>query len=89
MAGADPRMRRVKKLGRVLSLAGTLMLYACASATTPAAAPPLVLVTLDPNATATPTPFQPAPAADTAVLNIILTEMASATQTPEVADTAT
>ena len=64
-------------------------LSACAPAAPAAAeAPPLVLVTLDPHASPTPTPFQPGPA-DTAVFNMILTQMAGTPQIPQPSDTPT
>ncbi len=49
----------------------------------PAAGPPLVLVTLDPNSTATPTPFQPPAASDTAfpIATAALTDTPAATET--------
>jgi hypothetical protein len=65
-----------------------LLLGACAPTPEAVTAPPLVLVTAAPNASATPTPFQPQ-APSTAVLNIILTEMAAQSQTPAATQTST
>ncbi len=58
-------------------------LSACAPTIASPPSPPLVLVTLDPNSTATPTPFQPAPAADTSF------PTATSISTPTIANTDT
>lgn len=77
------------RLRRVLALAGLMALSACApAAPAEAGSPPLVLVTLDPHASSTPTPFQPGPA-DTAVFNMILTQMAGTAQVPQPSATPT
>jgi hypothetical protein len=60
-----------------------LALTGCAPPAAPVAEAPLVLVTLDPHATATATPFQPAPATDTVVPS------ESPTEVPTLTDTAT
>lgn len=77
-------MRRVFCL---LSILCIWTLSSCAAAQTGSAShpPDLVLVTLDPDSTATPTPFQPAPAADTA----LPTATAAPTDTPVPTPTAT
>ncbi len=50
-----------------LCLLASLIVSACSPAASSPPGPGFVLVTLDPNSTATATPFQPAPASDTAV----------------------
>lgn len=62
-----------------------LTLPGCAPAPTPEPGPPLVLVTLDPNSTATPTPFQPPAVSDTP----LATETPVSTDTPEATPTFT
>jgi len=72
----------MKRIVRTLCLLGLWLLAACASPAPAGIEQPLVLVTLDPNATATPTPFQPAPASDTAVSTPIPTETPRSTESP-------
>ena len=59
-----------------------LLLSACAPPAPAYGAAPPDLVTADPNATATATPFQPGATLDAVVQNIILTEIAGWTDTP-------
>jgi hypothetical protein len=66
-----------------------LVLSACAPAAPAYGAAPPDLVTPDPNATATSTPFQPGGALDEVVQEMILTEIAAWTDTPEPTVTST
>ena len=65
------------------------MATACAPAAPAYGAPPLDLVTVDPNATATATPFQPGGTVDAIVQDMILTEVAGWTETPVPTETST
>ena len=59
-----------------------VLLAACAPAAPSYGAAPPDLVTADPNATATATPFQPGATLDAIVQDIVLTEVAGWTDTP-------
>ncbi|HEY5983019.1 MAG TPA: hypothetical protein VIU38_06055, partial [Anaerolineales bacterium] len=74
---------------RVFSVFGLLLLVACAPGRPGYGPPPADLMTVDPNSTATATPFQPGGTVDAVVQNIILTEMAGWTETPAPTETAT
>jgi hypothetical protein len=74
----------MKRRSLALLIASACAMQACAPAMPgrpQAANAPLVLVTDAPDASPTPTPFQPEPAS-TAVLNILLTQMAEQSATP-------
>ncbi|MFH1183681.1 MAG: M1 family metallopeptidase [Chloroflexota bacterium] len=77
-----------RKLG-ILCILGALLLAACAPAAPAYGAAPPDLVTADPNASATATPFQPGGTVDAVVQNIILTEIAGWTETPAATETST
>lgn len=76
------------KLGGIAMLV-TLGLAACGPAGPSYGAAPPDLVTVDPNATATATPFQPGATLDAVVQDIILTEVAGWTETPLPTETLT
>jgi len=73
------------RTGWLVCILCALTLSACAPAPTQEAGPPLVLVTLDPHATATATPFQPPAVADPP----LATETAAVTETPAPTETST
>src|SRR5512141_378968 len=76
-----------------LCLLCTWALTSCAPPLFIHPAQPLILVTLDPNSTATATPFQPGPAADTAIptstapgISVVLTDPPVPTSAPAATD---
>jgi hypothetical protein len=71
----------MKRWRWTLSL-GTCLVVACTPLSAPAVQPPLVLVTLDPHASPTPTPFQPPPPEDTAVPTVVSSETPTAAWSP-------
>lgn len=74
--------------GILCSLAA-LILTACAPAAPGYGAAPPDLVTVDPNATATATPFQPGGTVEAVVQDLVLTEVAGWTETPRPTETST
>jgi hypothetical protein len=72
-----------------LVILSALALSACAPARPAYGGPPPNLVTADPRATATATPFQPGATLDAVVQDIVLTEMAGWTDTPRPTETST
>lgn len=71
----------------LICVLGSLALAACSPPVPGYGAAPLDLVTADPNASPTATPFQPGATLDAVVQNIILTEVAGWTETPPATET--
>src|SRR5512143_1381613 len=81
--------RSLSEAAASIAALSLLVLSACTPRGPSYGAAPPDLVTMAPNATATATPFQPGPPSDTDVLNILVTQMAAATQTALAAPTET